>query len=79
MGDSDGPLGFWSDRRIIPSVSDDNDPKVVDFPVTDTGVPALISACGKWSDSRHRQLRNIEPDEIQPASLDLRLGQLRLR
>jgi dCTP deaminase len=74
MGDSDGLLGFWTDRRIIPSVSDDNDPKVVDFPRTDTGVLPYQRLREMVESGDIDSLETIEPDQIQPASLDLRLG-----
>jgi dCTP deaminase len=75
MGDSGGLLGFLSVGGTMHGADDDGQ-KVVEFPRTDTGVlphQRLAEMVGS------RDINSIEPieaDQIQPASLDLRLGRI---
>jgi dCTP deaminase len=74
MGDSGGLLGFWTVGGSMPSAGDDNGPKVVDLPRTDTGVLPHQRLLEMVESGDIASLEPIEVDQIQPASLDLRLG-----
>jgi hypothetical protein len=74
MGDSGGLLGFWTVGGSMPSEGDENGPKVVDLPRTDTGVLPHQRLHEMVDSGDIGSIESIEADQIQPASLDLRLG-----
>lgn len=73
MGDSDGLLGFLSVGGTMPGADDDGQ-KVVEFPRTDTGVLPHQRLAEMVKSRDINSIAPIETDQIQPASLDLRLG-----
>jgi dCTP deaminase len=73
MGDSGGLLGFWSAARSAPAVDDDRS-KIVEFPSTDTGVLPHQRLLEMVESGGIDSIETVESDQIQPASVDLRLG-----
>lgn len=74
MGDSGGLLGFWTVGGSMPSHGDDDGSRVIDLPRTDTGVLPHQRLREMIESGDIASIDSIDPDQIQPASLDLRLG-----
>jgi dCTP deaminase len=73
MSDSGGLPDFWPSGGSMPSAGDDG-PKVIDLPRTDTGVLPHQRLREMAESGDIAGIPSIEADQIQPASLDLRLG-----
>src|ERR1700722_14177643 len=74
MGESGGLLGFWSAGGSMPG-SDDGGSRVVEFPGgIGTGVIPHQRLAEMVTSGDIESIIPIEADQIQPASLDLRLG-----
>jgi dCTP deaminase len=73
MGDSGELLGFWSAARSMPAMDNDRS-KIVEFPSTDTGVLPHQRLLEMVESGGIDSIETVEPDQVQPASVDLRLG-----
>jgi dCTP deaminase len=74
MGNSNGLPDFWLAERSMPGADDDRS-KVVEFPSsTDTGVLPHQRLVEMVESGAIGSIEAVERDQIQPASLDLRLG-----
>ena len=73
MGDSGELLGFWSAAGSMPAVDNDRS-KIVEFPSTDTGVLPHQRLLEMVESGGIDSIETVEPDQVQPASVDLRLG-----
>ena len=73
MGDSGELLGFWPVGDGMPR-DDNGRPRIVEFPKTDTGVLPHQRLSEMVASGGIKSIAPIENDQIQPASLDLRLG-----
>ena len=73
MGESGEVLGFWSVERSMPG-ADDERSKVIEFPSTDTGVLPRQRLVEMVETGGIDSIAAVELDQLQPASLDLRLG-----